>query len=819
MGIMKNSAIPIVESDDRLLLSLSKAGQNVLLSHSPEEIYRAVGAQVISLGFQGVVFRLTGDGGHLVIPYLTIQPKLLNKLEKIAGISLSSYRVPVQKDGFLEKVTSQKRSLFVDDLIEPFAETLPGVGSTVAAKILGILKLKQAVYAPLSGADKCEGILLIMGTDLSPHDVPAVTVFASQIASALENVRLLAEVRGSERKFKQVTENVADGIAVTVDNRNYWVNPAFARMFGYEPAEMIGKGPGLVVAPAGLEMLEARARKRARGEEVSPSVEVPAIHKSGREMQIHMTSQPVEFDGKSAIQIVVRDITQRVKRENQLKIFSEFMKASKQGFGIATLDGRIHYVNPALLRMIAEPDIDDVIGKPFLVYYPEEYQEKIANEVLPSVLQKGHWLGETALLSRDGVRKEVLEDYFLILDEKGEPKYIADVLSDISRRVQVERELREALDEGRRSRQLLNSLSKASQKVLRAKSFEQVYRTVGAELKSLGLDSLVMALTQDKQKMEIVHSSYAASVLKPAEKLVGVQASGHQFPIQNSSYKAIIQDEKPVFFDQPISIMREAFPKPVRPLITQAARMLGVEKAIMAPILVNSQVFGLLVVTGKHLNEEDVAPISTFANQAAIALENTLLYGKLESRAQELEKSVHQRTKELFESEERYRVLSESSPEMIFVIDRQDKVQYVNTIAAQQFGANPQNIIGKSRFELFPLQVAEAQSVGLQRVFETGEKMYSESRVEFPGREAWLSTWLAPIYDGEIIQAVMGISRDITERKTIEHSLNEKMEQLERFNRLAVGREQRVIALKQRVNELLAELGRDPEFAMTYLDE
>ena len=45
------------------------------------------------------------------------------------------------------------------------------------------------------------------------------------------------------------------------------------------------------------------------------------------------------------------------------------------------------------------------------------------------------------------------------------------------------------------------------------------------------------------------------------------------------------------------------------------------------------------------------------------------------------------------------------------------------------------------------------------------------------------------------------------------------MAELERFNRLAMGREQRVIELKQKVNTLLTELGRDPAYPMTYLEE
>ena len=52
----------------------------------------------------------------------------------------------------------------------------------------------------------------------------------------------------------------------------------------------------------------------------------------------------------------------------------------------------------------------------------------------------------------------------------------------------------------------------------------------------------------------------------------------------------------------------------------------------------------------------------------------------------------------------------------------------------------------------------------------------------------------------------------IAERKQAEESLRESMEELERFNRLSVGRELRMIELKEEVNALLRELGREEEY-------
>ncbi|HLA86566.1 MAG TPA: PAS domain S-box protein [Anaerolineales bacterium] len=133
----------------------------------------------------------------------------------------------------------------------------------------------------------------------------------------------------------------------------------------------------------------------------------------------------------------------------------------------------------------------------------------------------------------------------------------------------------------------------------------------------------------------------------------------------------------------------------------------------------------------------------------------------------------------LQKSEEQYRALAEGSPDMIFVIDRDDRVQYVNTFAARQAGTTPENVIGKPRTDLFPPDIAAQQEQSLQRVFESGVPLVSESPLRFGEREMWISNRLVPLRDklGKVT-AVLGVSRDITERKRAE----DEIRHLNKFN-------------------------------------
>jgi PAS domain S-box-containing protein len=139
----------------------------------------------------------------------------------------------------------------------------------------------------------------------------------------------------------------------------------------------------------------------------------------------------------------------------------------------------------------------------------------------------------------------------------------------------------------------------------------------------------------------------------------------------------------------------------------------------------------------------------------------------------------------LMESEERYRSLSEASQDLIFVIDKNDRVTYVNHCAAAMFGLPVSSIIGRERETLFPPDVAEGQEKAIRNVLTTGEGFRSTGKLTFNGQELWFDHSLMPIREASgTITQVLGISRDITEQKNIIDALRQKTYDLDAQNRL-----------------------------------
>ncbi len=142
-----------------------------------------------------------------------------------------------------------------------------------------------------------------------------------------------------------------------------------------------------------------------------------------------------------------REIEERRAVEEQLAIFRRFADSSAQGFGIAGLDQRAVYVNPALCRILGEEEPEAMLGQPPWKYLPPGRERFFQSMELPAILRDGQWLGEVDVVTRQGVTRRVHYGDFLIRDERGQPAFLATVITDISELRAAEDELRSRSEE------------------------------------------------------------------------------------------------------------------------------------------------------------------------------------------------------------------------------------------------------------------------------------------------------------------------------------------------------------------------------------
>jgi diguanylate cyclase (GGDEF)-like protein/PAS domain S-box-containing protein len=122
-----------------------------------------------------------------------------------------------------------------------------------------------------------------------------------------------------------------------------------------------------------------------------------------------------------------------------------------------------------------------------------------------------------------------------------------------------------------------------------------------------------------------------------------------------------------------------------------------------------------------------------------------------------------------------FRAMIDQVPDYLFVKDIDSRFVIANRAVAADVGAEPDDLIGKTDFDIHSAERARQFLADEQHVIATGQPMIDidEFIVDMNGRQKWLSTSKLPLRNagGEII-GIVGICRDVTERKRAEEQIH-----------------------------------------------
>ncbi|MCD6412000.1 MAG: PAS domain S-box protein [Thermoplasmata archaeon] len=171
----------------------------------------------------------------------------------------------------------------------------------------------------------------------------------------------------------------------------------------------------------------------------------------------------------------------------------------------------------------------------------------------------------------------------------------------------------------------------------------------------------------------------------------------------------------------------------------------------------------------------------------------------------------------LMENLKIFKTLAEEAKDGIIMIDNDGKVVFWNKGAEEIFGYKADEIIGKDMhitcasreclddymkgfivFRRHGRGKVVGRTVEVTGIRKDGRRIpveLSVSAVKIRGK------WHA-----------IGIARDISKRKRMEEELKKKVEELERFYRIALDRELKMIELKKKINQLLRERGKEQRY-------
>ncbi len=172
------------------------------------------------------------------------------------------------------------------------------------------------------------------------------------IRDITERKRMQEKLEQSEHKYRNLVENAHDGIIINQFGKFKFVNPAFCRMIEYSEEELLENDFANFLAEDDRERLLQYHKRRMEGDRHHMIYEAKGISKSGKIIHFEINTTYIEYEGHPATFIILRDHTEH-------KILEETLKASEKKYkrlfeaesdAIFLIDketGRILDANPA----------------------------------------------------------------------------------------------------------------------------------------------------------------------------------------------------------------------------------------------------------------------------------------------------------------------------------------------------------------------------------------------------------------------------------------------------------------------------------------
>jgi PAS domain S-box-containing protein len=144
-----------------------------------------------------------------------------------------------------------------------------------------------------------------------PAEIDALTTAAAMLGAALARARVDDELRESEERFRQLAEAAVEGVVIHDNGLMLDANTSFARMFGYELDELLGRNfLDFMTTPESRETILQHIRSGSE-----ERYEVVALRKDGSEIVVELSARTMTWRGRRLRVGTVHDVTERKRAE------------------------------------------------------------------------------------------------------------------------------------------------------------------------------------------------------------------------------------------------------------------------------------------------------------------------------------------------------------------------------------------------------------------------------------------------------------------------------------------------------------------------
>ncbi len=216
----------------------------------------------------------------------------------------------------------------------------------------------------------------------------------------------------------------------------------------------------------------------------------------------------------------------------------------------------------------------------------------------------------------------------------------------------------------------------------------------------------------------------------------------------------------------------------------------------VTPIQSASEFLGVFcndtAITHAEADETLQEIVTVYSSLLGAIIERKQAEDGLRRSQNELEQRVQERTAELTlanetlkETQRAQQAILDNIPDLAWLKDENGRFIATNEPFGQACGIPPEELVGKTDYDVWPRELAERYMADDREVIRSGRvKRVEEPLIDKFGQQIWIDTVKSPIVNdrGEII-GTTGIARDISEKKKVEEILRRSRDELERLIR------------------------------------
>jgi diguanylate cyclase (GGDEF)-like protein/PAS domain S-box-containing protein len=725
------------------LLGLSRAAQSVQQADTTDEIYRAVGDQIKSLGCEVTLLMVNDDRQSLTATYTSYTPTLLRKIEKLTGFSALEYRIVFPPESIYARNIAAGKTEYVHWAKEHIDEALPAALRPLTTQIMSLMKIEQGILAPLHVDGEPLGLMMVSGLELNEDDVPAMQSFAGQISAGLRNVRLMKKLQDelsarklaeeqlliSQSTFEGIFDSITEAIYILDENGIFLkVNLGAEKMYGYPPEYFVGRTPEFLSAPGKNDFIKVAeyVHRAYLGETME--FEFWGRKKDGSIFPKEVRLTPGIYFGRKIVIAVGRDITERKQaeeavRESESK-FHSVITESADGIVLTDESGRIIEFNNAIER-IACHKRETVLGQ-FLWDFQfsitlrhlqmDEHYARV-KEAIQKALEIGqspflHKTLEAPFVHPDGSVRYIHQSVFSIRTKKG--WQLGSITRDFTERKQAEKALLASDEKSKSLYQMLRLMTDNLPDLVWAKDMEGRYTFANKAM----VEKLLIA--QDTEEPIGKTDMYFAERQRKSHP---ENPNWHTFgEICFNSDEVVRASQQSERFEEFGNVQGEFLFLDVykAPFLDEQGNMIG-----------------------------------------------TVGIGRDVTRERKLEEERTQVQDALAASEAELRALFASMQNAVLVIDREGIYRKVAPTNPNGYYITPQELLGKNLTDIFPAKQAEIFLNTIQQVLEMQQTRHIEYQLNLNGQSTWFEAFVSPMNKDR----TLWVARDISERKQAESKL------------------------------------------------